>query len=456
MIFKRIPFLFILSIVFVISACQKDESVAESDLDLDLQNAMTIASNGIGKSFYTMPSSSDFDNIPQDPKNPLTEEKVALGKLLYHETGLGVSPMMAESAGEFSCASCHFAGAGFQANRPQGVGEGGQGFGLNGEGREKNPNYTEPMMDVQPLRTPSAMNAAYQSLLLWNGQFGATGLNEGTEAYWTPGTPIATNELGYEGLETQAIAGLKVHRMDLDEASALPSTLEDLGYKDMFDNVFGDFPVAERYTKETAGLAIAAFERTLLAYEAPFQRYLRGESNTMTDQEKRGAILFFDDAGCASCHNGPGLNNMEFHALGLNDLYACTEEIFKADANDPSSFGRGSFTGQSEDMYKFKVPQLYNMTDSPFLGHGASKRSVRAMVQYKNRAVPENRDVPQSQLADSFKPLNLTEGQIDDIVAFLEQSLYDPVLKRYEPESLPSGNCFPVSDPIASEDLGCN
>ncbi|MFT5167567.1 MAG: cytochrome c peroxidase, partial [Saprospiraceae bacterium] len=397
--------------------------------------------------------STDFNTIPQDPKNPLTTEKVALGKLLYHETGLAISPMMSQSAGQYSCASCHFASAGFQANRVQGISEGGQGFGINGEGRERNPDYDESMMDVQPLRTPSAMNTAFQTNMLWNGQFGATGINTGTDAYWTPGTPIVNNELGYEGLETQAIAGLGVHRMDME---SLPGVIEDLGYKAMFDNIFSDFPENERYTKETAGLAIAAFERTLLANQAPFQKYLKGEISAITEQEKKGAILFFADAGCASCHNGPGLNNMEFHALGMKDLYTCPEEIFKVITDDPANRGRGSFTGQSADDYKFKVPQLYNMKDSPFFGHGASLRTIKEVVEYKNRAISENANVPASQIADDFLPLNLTDEQVDDLTAFLKFSLYDPYLDRYVPESLPSGNCTPFNDPIAREDLGCN
>ena len=449
---KRITLLSMLGLTLLFSACRKDDDQVPSDIDEQLEETLSAASNGVGAFHYIFPSSTDFSSIPQDPKNPLTTEKVELGKLLYHETGLGISPMMSESEGQYSCASCHFASAGFQANRFQGISEGGQGFGINGEGRERNPAYEEAMLDVQPLRTPSSMNTAFQTNLLWNGQFGATGVNTGTDAYWTPGTPIATNELGYEGLETQAIAGLGVHRMDIE---VLPEIIETLGYKSMFDEVFSNFPESERYTKETAGLAIAAFERTILANQAPFQKYLKGEKNAITEQEKKGAILFFGDAGCASCHNGPGLNNMEFHALGFNDLHTCPEEIFKTNADDPAHLGRGSFTGEAADMYKFKVPQLYNMKDSPFFGHGSSFRTIRDVVAYKNLAISENSNVPESQLAEDFKPLNLTDEQVDDITAFLKFSLYDPYLDRYVPESLPSGNCFPFNDPIARVDLGC-
>lgn len=449
---KKILPLSLMMVALLFSACRNDDDDTPG-LDEILDEAMVLSSDGIGKSFYTMPLSNDFSAIPQDPKNPITTAKVELGKLLYHETGIGISPMDNSTTGQFSCASCHFASAGFQANRFQGIAEGGQGFGVNGEGRVKIPSFDEELMDVQPIRTPSSMNNAYQTNLLWNGQFGATGINTGTDAYWTEDTPKAVNELGFEGLETQAIAGLTVHRMDVDQ---FPSIIEDLGYKAMFDQAFGDLPEAERYTTVTTGLAIAAFERTILANQSPFQRYLQGESTAMTDQEKRGAILFFEEANCASCHNGPGLNNMEFHAIGMKDLYDCPEEVFKTDETNAEHLGRGGFTGLAEDNYKFKVPQLYNMKDSPFFGHGASIRSIRQMVEYKNLGLPENINVPVSQLAEEFRPLNLTDQEVDDLVAFLSEALYDPNLARYEPESLPSGNCFPFNDPQARVDLGCD
>ena len=148
--------------------------------------------------------------------------------------------MHSVSEGTYSCASCHFASAGFQAGRFQGIAEGGTGFGINGESREANIQYLEEDLDVQPVKSPSVMNTAYQKIMLWNGQFGATGLNTGTESAWTFDTPKETNFLGFEGVETQAIAGLKVHRMDIDEDN---SVIEDLGYKTMFDEAFSNVPV---------------------------------------------------------------------------------------------------------------------------------------------------------------------------------------------------------------------
>ena len=102
---------------------QDDDNFA---LSLELEEALIEASDGIGKSFFELPASDDFASIPQDPLNPLTKDKVALGKLLFHETGLGIHPKLDLGKETYSCASCHFASAGFQACRQQGIGEGQQ------------------------------------------------------------------------------------------------------------------------------------------------------------------------------------------------------------------------------------------------------------------------------------------------------------------------------------------
>lgn len=431
-----------------IFSCQNDDDNIMT-IDDELSDVLVEKANGQGLSFFQMPKSDDLNRIPQDPNNQLTPDKVALGKLLFHETGLSTKPKVTEGVLTYSCASCHHAGGGFQACLPQGIGEGGAGYGYRGESRHLDENlYQETEIDVQPIRTPSAMNGAYQSVTLWNGQFGASDLNAGTEDNWTAGTPKETNHLGYLGLETQAIAGLGVHRMEFDENLA-----EELGYKSMFDQVFADFPSDERYSLETAGLAIAAFERTIFSNEAPFQQWLGGRHSAMTEQEKRGAILFFDKANCVDCHTGPALNSDAFNAIGLNDLVG--DHIFQSDPDSEAHLGRGGFTGRADDMYQFKVPQLYNMKDSPFFGHGASFTTLRAIVEYKNNAIKQNGRVPDQALDPGFSPLGLSDSEIDDIVAFLENGLYDANLFRYQPSSVLSGQCIPNNDTESQEQLGC-
>jgi len=176
----------------------------------------------------------------------------------------------------------------------------------------------------------------------------------------------------------------------------------------------------------------------------------------LTEAEKRGALVFFKDANCNSCHSGPALSTMEFHGYGMKDLHDIEDETFKLKETDVERLGRGGFTRNEEDNYKFKVPPLYNLSDSPFYGHGSSFRSIREVIEYKNNGIPENINVPNSQLSDAFVPLNLTDQQIDDLVAFITTGLYDPNLKRFEPAFLSSGQCFPNNDTQSKDDLGCN
>lgn len=432
---------------FIFAACDPavdpDPPVADPNLDEQLIEIITIGGQR-GLSNFLLPDSDDLAAIPQDPANPLTPEKVELGKLLFHETALASNPVHEDALGTYSCATCHHAGAGFQAGRKQGIGDGGSGWGANGEGRTRAAGYSDAEVDVQGIRSPSVLNSAYQEVMGWSGKFGAVGPNAGTEDRWNPEMPTGVNALGYEGLESQAIAGMRIHRMDSVQKTIVVSNSE---YQSLWQSVFP----GEDVSVEKVGLAMAAYERTLLTNKAPFQRWLRGEYTAMTSAEKRGAIIFFDKAICEVCHTGPALNQVDFYALGMPDMAgAGVIGVPEGDEID----GRGDFLGDPDEGLKFKVPQLYNLVDSPFFGHGGSFRTLREVVEYYNDAIPEVA-VPTERVPSRFRPLELTEEEIDDLVAFLTTALYDPDLSRYAVNELPSGNCTPANDPQARADLGC-
>jgi len=436
------------ALVFNSCAFDQDDYIGYIDapLQFDLENRINELYGS--KQSLVLPQSNDYSEIPSDINNSITEAKVELGKLLFHETELGENPNMEEGLNTYSCASCHHSDAGFQSGILQGIGEGGVGFGLAGEGRVKSSAYLEEDLDVQPIRTPSVLNSAYQEVMLWNGQFGATGVNIGTESNWTVGTPKEDNNLGFEGLETQAIAGIKVHRLIIDN-----EFINNSSYKALFDSAFPNISEGNRYTRINAGLAIAAYERTILSNQAPFQEWLKGDVFAMNDDELKGAMLFFNKGQCYTCHSGPGLNGMEFHALGMNDLSGVN---IMTEVDEATKKGRGGFTGNSDDDYKFKTPQLYNLKNLEFFGHGGSFNSIREVISYKNDANHQNNEVPEEKLSPLFNALNLTDSEIDLITLFVENSLYDPNLKRYAPDSLPSGNCFPNADTQSSQDMDCN
>lgn len=447
---QRVKLLLVIT-PFFLTGCVLDSSpiIPENlHLQYSLEEVIANASPTGDPDYFRFPNATQLDRIPQDRKNPLTVAKIELGKQLYHDTGLGIRPMKQAQEYTYSCASCHHVSAGFQAGRRQGIGEGGIGFGVRGEARDIHPEYTSEEIDVQPIRTPSALNVAYQRVMLWNGQFGAVGPNERTENRWTPETPLAVNNLGYEGVESQAIAGLLVHRMDVDS-----SWVVGMGYQHLFDDAFPSWEPIRRYSREAAGLAIAAYERTLLAQDAPFQRWLAGESQAMSEKEIKGAILFFDKGRCVTCHTGPALSKEGFNALGMNDLDG--PGIYGEGVDQNTHLGRGGFTGQPSDNYKFKVPQLYNLKDSPFFGHGGNFESVRSVIAYKNAAVAENPIVPAEALDKHFEPLGLSEEEIEAISVFIEDGLHDPNLLRHVPDYVLSGFCFPNADQRSKEDLGC-
>jgi cytochrome c peroxidase len=250
-------------------------------------------------------------------------------------------------------------------------------------------------------------------------------------------------------VETQAIAGMGVHRLHCEPDMIRNSEV----YKGLFDEAFPQVPESERYSDHNAALAIAAYERTVLTNQAPFQNWLRGSQTALSESQLKGALLFFGKAECYQCHSGPALNSETFHAIGLSDFTA--QEVI-GNVDESTRKGRGGFSKNPADDYAFKTPTLYNLKGLKFLGHGGSVHTVREMVEYKNEAVSENPEVPQSALSRYFVPLELTPLEIEQLTDFVENGLYDPNLERYVPENLPSGQCFPVADPQSLQDLGCD
>ena len=422
----------------------------------ELKDLMSSASTTGSYESYILPYSDDFDNIPQDPSNPITAEKVALGQLIYHETGItdGNIEGMEDT---FSCASCHNAQNGFKSGIRQGIGEGGIGFDHRMIAEGVNPED----VDVQPVTSPTVLNTAYQEVMLWNGQFGnviggIVNIGIDPERHFTEGTPKEANLRSLAGLETQAVAGLGVHRMNVEEGSILTTNEK---YQMMFEAAYGTSQPHDML--EAASFAIAAYERTILANQAPFQDFLRGDEDALTLEEVEGAKVFFGKGQCAGCHNGPALSSPVgslasemFMTLGFHDLDMWEDVV--GDVNDATRAGRGGFTGDELEKYAFKIPPLYNLIDTTVFGHGASFSSVEEVVRYKVAATPQHPEVEIGDLDYRFTPLDLTEEEIVNLVTFLETSLYDPELMRYVPTELPSGLCVTNNDEDSRRELGCD
>ncbi|MBP7921852.1 MAG: hypothetical protein KA042_05010 [Saprospiraceae bacterium] len=447
LLLKAMPLLIIFGLL---SSCSHEPLTEEA---LDLQLKELLAQNAPTGSFeyYILPESFELHRLPnQDPKNPINEAKVELGRMLFFETGIGMDAVKTESMGTYSCGSCHIASKGFTAGRYQGIGDGAIGFGNHGEGRIKNPSYTDEQVDAQGARPLPMLNLTYVTNALWAGSFGSRGVNIGTESVWKQDSLIAINANNLEGLEANNHRALIVHRQNVTK-----EICDRLGYTPMFDAAFPEVAVKDRYSRQTAGNAIAAYQRTIITNKAPFQDWLKGESTALTTTQRNGAILFFGKAGCVNCHRSPSLNNMVFQAVGVKDMYQNRSTTFGTSVDDKRNLGRGGFTKSTEDNYKFKVPQLYNVKDFGFYFHGASKTSVHDVVEYFNNGQGENPNVPNSKLSSFFHPLRLNATEVNELTDFLENALRDPDLERYLPANVMSGNCFPNNDPLSKDDMGC-
>lgn len=441
---------YVFALLLFASSCKHEpiDGSTQDDLEL-LTNIKSVSPDGT-EDYYILPSHTDLKNIPQDPRNPLTWEKVELGKMLFFETGIALDANHSASMGTYSCASCHIPSAGFLPGTMQGIADGGIGFGLNGEGRGISPLYIPEELDVQGSRPRSVMNSAFVSNTFWNGQFGGNGVNEGTEHLWNEEEGTMINHLGYMGMESQNIEGVKDHRMVMNQKVA-----DSLGYAAYFNRAFPEMPAGQRCNIETTALAISAYLRTLTTDQAPFQEWLKGDRRAMTKSQKLGAKLFFGDAQCYFCHKSPSLQSNEFHAVGVNGIYQLDNPI-ATNKNDRRNLGRGGFTKKPEDYFKFQVPQLYNLKNAGFYFHGSSKKSIREVVEYFSAGVPENADIPASQISDRFQKIDLTEEEITNLTDFIENGLYDANYHRFLPEFILSGNCFPNNDPMSQVHLDCN
>jgi cytochrome c peroxidase len=244
--------------------------------------------------------------------------------------------------------------------------------------------------------------------------------------------------------------------MNAAEPDSILSTNEK--YQMMFEAAYGTSQPNDML--EAAALAIAAYERTILANQAPFQKMLRGDANALSLEEVEGAKVFFGKGGCAGCHNGPALSSPVgslasevFMTLGFNDLDMWEDTV--GEVNQATKEGRAGFTGDEMEKYAFKVPPLYNLKDTNVFGHGGSFTSVADVVRYKIMAVAEHSEVESTNLDHRFVPLDLTDEEVSNLVIFLEDGLHDPDLMRYVPEELPSGNCVTNNDEQSREELGC-
>lgn len=293
--------------------------------------------------------------VPED--NPQSPGKIALGRQLFFDPRLSGDNTM-------SCATCHLPDKAFGDGLPRGIGRNERPLSRN---------------------TPTLLNVAFASRLLWDGRAGS--LEEQALL------PIQSPEEMHQDLDELE-----------DELNSVP------GYVEQFQAVFGT-PA----TREGVARAIAAFERTLLTEPSPFDRYLGGDQEALSESAKRGLELFRGDAGCIRCHHGPLLSDGRTYRLGVS---------FQDD-------GLATVTGRREDRGKFRTPSLRNVAQTGPYMHDGSLKTLEDVVFFYYRGVPA---AASGGLRLDIEPLTgQSFSEIPDLVSFLE-SLTGPPPRVIAPE----------------------
>jgi len=236
-----------------------------------------------------------------------------------------------------SCATCHDLAKGGTDQIRYSIGVGGAEGGIN---------------------SPTVYNSGYQFLQFWDGRAA--------------------------DLQEQA-AGPVTNPIEM--AAEWETVLSKLSADKEFSRAFlAAYP--EGITQETVTHAIAEFERTLITPNSAFDRYLTGEADALTAEQKQGYELF-GEYGCTNCHVGSALGGQSFEKMGLEGDYI-------GDRGDPTEADRGRFsvTGDEADRGKFKVPTLRNIAQTyPYLHDGSTSdlaEVVRIMGQYQlGREIPD-------------------------------------------------------------------
>ena len=293
---------------------------------------------------------------PKD--NAPTAEKISLGKQLFFDGRLSAD-------NKVSCASCHDPAKGFSNGDQFATGVEGQKGGRN---------------------SPTIINSAYGNLQFWDGRS--------------------------KSLEDQAMGPVLnpiEMKMTADDVVKKLNAIE--GYKTQFQQVFGTGVNSDGIAK-----AIAAYERTVLSGDAPYDKFKAGDKAALSEAAARGMKLFLGKANCSACHAGASFTDNGFHNIGVPG----TDE------------GRVAINKSAGDRGAFKTPTLREIArTSPYM-HNGSMKTLEEVVAHYNKG-----GTPHPQLDEELFPLKLTDAEAADLVTFLKEGLASASYPNHPAPELP-------------------
>jgi cytochrome c peroxidase len=278
--------------------------------------------------------------------NPTTPEKVALGRLLFWD------PILSGNK-DVACATCHHPEFGYSDGLPLSIGV--NGHGLGAERRFADDSHRVPFARRN---SQTIVNTAFNGL-------------DKDGAYDPSAAPMFW-DLRARSLEAQALEPLKAFEEMRGSAypaeQALDAIVARLRATNEYTSLFGKaFGGAQPVTAAHLGKALAAFERTIVAMNSPYDRYTRGDVSAMTALQVNG-MEQFRQAGCANCHSGPMFSDFKLHVLGVPD----------------NAQSAASDTG-SEKSYAFRTPSLRNLAYTAPYMHSGVFASLNDVVRFYNR-----------------------------------------------------------------------
>lgn len=314
--------------------------------------------------------------IPAD--NPMTYEKVELGRHLFYDTRLSGNQTQ-------SCASCHVQENAFSDPRARAVGSTGE---------------------VHPRGSMSLANVVYASVLTWGNPL----MVELEDQMLVPLFGEDPVELGL-GAQEEVLGRLS----------------EDPVYVDLFERAFP----GEGITLVTMTKAIGSFQRSLISAGAPYDRYQAGESDALSESEKRGMDLFFSERlECFHCHGGFSLADAVTHeGLVFDEPSFHNNGLYNVDgfgAYPPENGGVFEITGILEDSGRFKAPTLRNIAVTAPYMHDGSLETLDDVIDHYARGGTLTEDGPnagdgaQNRFKSEFvNGFELSESEREDLLNFL-------------------------------------